>query len=59
MILGAAGAALEFAHARVTSGNASTSIEGTLANWDELTGPTLRVGLILLAIAAFLYFRRR
>ena len=58
LILLVAGAALEISHARVFSGDASTSIEGTLANIDELSGANLRVGIILLAAAAYFYFKR-
>lgn len=59
LILLVAGAALEISHARVVSGNASFSIEGTLANMDELTGANLRLGIILLVVAAYLYFKRK
>lgn len=65
IILLAAGAALELSHYRVVSGtaggdpNSVSSIEGTLANFDELTGPHLRLGIVLLAAAAYLYFKRK
>jgi hypothetical protein len=48
---------LELAHWRVTSGNTDASlagIEGALANFDEVTGPNLRVGYILGAIGLYM-----
>lgn len=59
-----AGLALEWAHSRVRSGaaggdsNTLATIEGQLANLDEIAGPNLRVGLLLIAIAVFLFFYR-
>lgn len=58
LILGAA--ALEFSHAQVASGAAAThgntvaSLEGQLANVDEITGANLHLGYILGAIGIWM-----
>jgi hypothetical protein len=60
----AAGVALEWANSRVTSGasaadgNTMASIEGQLANLDQVTGSTLRLGLVLIVFAVFWLFYR-
>jgi hypothetical protein len=63
LMLLVAGIVLELAHSRVSSGaagsdsNTIASLEGTLSNLDEVTGQSLRVGFVLIAVAAFLYLR--
>lgn len=63
ILLMVVGAAFEFAHSRVKSGGAAgdpnvvASIEGTLANLSEITGASLRAGLILFAVGAYLMVR--
>ena len=59
-LLIAIGLLLELAHLRVKSGQAASDsnflamVEGKLANFDELTGPKLRVGILLLILGACL-----
>lgn len=53
-----AAAALEYSHMQITSGTVGTGtlaqVEGALANFDELTGPSFRVAFILGAVGIYL-----
>lgn len=57
LLVGAA-AVLEYSHMQVTSGTTATgtlaTIEGQLANLDELTGANLRLSFVLAAIGIYL-----
>lgn len=57
----AVAAALEYSHYQVTSGTVGTGtlaqIEGTLANFDELTGANLHLGYILGIVGVYLLIR--
>lgn len=48
-----AGVGLEFAHSRVLAG-AGSSFEGRLANLDEITGASFRLGFVLVLVGVFL-----